>query len=399
MMPQMAGDDVTEPAGDRRTRLAVFCDFSYRRDGARISAELPFSLFLLGLGEHFGRLVLIGRLDPSGTRFPYEMPEIDLEPLPYYASGADLRAVIRALPTAMRRFWRLLARVEIVWVLGPNPPQALAFVLLGMVRRRRVVLGVRQRLPELIRHRHPRRPHVWFAALILEHAFRLLARRQDVVVVGPELARVYAHSRRVHQSFVSLLAEADLASAAEDGRSYEGSELNLLSVGRLDPEKNPLLLIEVLRNALDDDPRWRLHVCGDGSLRQAMATRAAELGVSGRVTLHGHVPFGDELWRMYRSSHALLHVSMTEGVPQVLLEAFAARLPVVATAVGGVPEIVADRGLVVPPQDPTRTAAALRLLLDEPGLRRERVDSASAYVREHTMQAEVGRLAEFLEGR
>jgi glycosyltransferase involved in cell wall biosynthesis len=388
----------TQAAPRSAARLAVFCDFSYRVDAGVVTAQLPFSLFLLALSRHFAALTLIGRLDLSGTRFPYEMRGVDLEPLPYYASGADLGAVMRALPVAMCRFWRVLARVDVVWVLGPNPPQAIAFALLALIRRRRVVLGVRQQLPQLIRHRHPGRPHVWAAAWILEQLFRLIGRRVDVVVVGPELERLYGHSRDVHMALVSLLEDSDISSPAEDHRRYDGPELRLLSVGRLDPEKNPLLMLEVLREAVATDPRWRLEVCGDGSLLGEMSRRAAELGLSDRVVLHGHLAFGAELWELYRACHALLHVSMTEGMPQVLLEAFAARLPVVATAVGGVPEMVRGNGQLIPPQNAPAAAAALQRLLDDPELRARNVESAADYVREHTLEAESARLAAFLGG-
>ncbi len=140
------------------TRLAVFCDFSYRRDGDLVTAELPFSLFLDALARQFREVTLIGRLDPTGSRFAYEMHGIELAPLPYYASGADLSAVMRALPGAVRRFWGVLGRVDVVWVLGPNPPHAIVFALLALARRKRLVLGVRQQLPRLIRHRHPAPP-------------------------------------------------------------------------------------------------------------------------------------------------------------------------------------------------------------------------------------------------
>ena len=101
------------------TRLAVFCDFSYRRDGELITAELPFSLFLDALARHFGAITLVGRLDPTGTRFPYEMRDIELAPLPYYASGADLSAVMRALPAAVRPSPNLL---NFVMLADPNNP-------------------------------------------------------------------------------------------------------------------------------------------------------------------------------------------------------------------------------------------------------------------------------------
>ena len=78
--------------------------------------------------------------------------------------------------------------------------------------------------------------------------------------------------------------------------------------------------------------RWRA-TCGSA---------LEELGVADHADLLGYVPITDGLLDVYRSSHAFLHVSWTEGLPQTLFEAFAAGLPVVATAVGGVPDAVGD---------------------------------------------------------
>jgi glycosyltransferase involved in cell wall biosynthesis len=377
-------------------RLGVYADFSYRVDGDSISAEFPFSRFIEGLAPHCARLVVIGRLDPTAGAFPYPLRLAEYVALPYYRSGADLGAVLRAVPVSVRRFWRALDGLDVVWVLGPNPPQALLFALLGKLRRRRVVLGVRQNLPELIRHRRAGKPVVIAAAYLLEWAFRGLARRLPVVVVGPDLAHRYRRAGSILSVYVSLLQESDLLPHSADSRRYDGDELKLLSVGRLDPEKNPLLLADVLCRALRSDPRWRLDVCGDGSLASALTERAAQLGVGGRLVQHGHVSIDGPLWDFYRRAHVLLHVSLTEGVPQVMLEAFAARLPVVATDVGGVRHLVAGRGLLAPPADPDATAAALARMAEDSELREQLVESAQSAAADHTLQAECSRLARFL---
>jgi glycosyltransferase involved in cell wall biosynthesis len=361
-----------------------------------VTADAPFAVFLRKLAADCGRLVVVGRLDPGPGRFPYVMNGVEFVPLPHYVSGAEFGAVMRTLPVGLRRFWRTLADVDVAWIFGPNPPQALAFALLAMVRRRRLVLGVRQNLPALVRHRHRGRRSVHFAADVLEAAFRLLARNTAVVVVGPDLARRYRSASALHTTYVSLLQDEDLLAPDDDDRVYDGDELRLISVGRLDPEKNPLLLADVLDELLRLDSRWRLDVCGDGSLRQDLADRLGQLGISDRAKLHGHVAIDDGLWDMYRRSHALVHVSLTEGVPQVLLEAFASRLPVVATAVGGVPEVVAGRGLLVPPSDPKAAATALHRLVIDTRLRTTLVDNAADEVREHTLRLAGARLVEFL---
>jgi glycosyltransferase involved in cell wall biosynthesis len=379
-------------------RLAVYADYSYRVAEGRVSAELPFSLFVRGLAPYCERLVVTGRLDPSPGHFPYAADEVEYVPLPHYSSGADLRAVLATMPAGARRFWRILDDVDVVWILGPNPPQTLVFALLALLRRRRLVLGVRQLLPALIRHRHRGRRVVILAADLLEAAYRALARFVPVVVVGPDLARYYAGAAEVHVSYVSLLHDRDILPAGDDHRRYDGPELTLLSVGRLDPEKNPLLLADIFARAVVTEPRWRLVVCGEGTLADALATRLQELGVAERAALRGHVPIDDGLWDLYRCSHVLLHVSHTEGLPQVLLEAFAARLPVVATAVGGVAAIVDGNGWVVPPGDAAAAAAALSETITLPELRAERVEQAAEAVREHTLEVECARLAEFLAG-
>ena len=114
------------------------------------------------------------------------------------------------------------------------------------------------------------------------------------------------------------------------------------------------------------------------------------------ASLHGYVPIDDGLWDLYRRSHALLHVSFTEGVPQVLLEAFAARLPSVATAVGGVPFLVGDAGWLIPPSDAGAAADALAEVVSDEAERVERVTRATETARRYTLEAECARLAAFL---
>jgi glycosyltransferase involved in cell wall biosynthesis len=380
-------------------RLAVYCDYSYRLDEGELYAELPFGLFAQELASYCERLVFVGRLDPTPGRFPFRMRGTGFVPLPGYTSGAHVREVLRAIPASARRFWRALDDLDAVWILGPNPPQALLFAMLALMRRRRLVLGARQNLPELIRHRHPDRPVVQCAASALEAAWRAVALFVPIVVVGPDLALRYPHARSVHVTYVSLLSERDITPAEQDRRRYDGPELRILSVGRLDAEKNPLLLARVLAQAVQADPRWQLHICGEGTEADALLAELDRLGVSGHATLHGYVPIDDGLWDHYHDSHVLLHVSLTEGVPQVLLEAFAARLPVVATAVGGVPALVEGCGLLVGVDDATAAADALERLANDGELRSRYVEAAAQRVRDHTLGAECARLAAFISGR
>jgi glycosyltransferase involved in cell wall biosynthesis len=359
-----------------------------------VYAEQAFALFLAGLAEQLDGVTLVGRLDPSEGRFPYRVPEgVGFAPLPHYPTLARPLDAVRVSLAAMRRFWDVLAGVDGVWLLGPHP-LSLAFALLARMRGRRVALGVRQDLVAYARNRHPGRRSFELVARALELAFRAVGRRAGVVVVGDELAGHYRSAARLLPICVSLVRERELAPPeAVAGRSYDG-ELVALSVGRLDAEKNPLLLADVLARL---GPRWRLVVCGDGPLAGALAERIDELGLRDRVELRGYVPVDGGLEELYRSSHAFLHVSHTEGMPQVLIEAFAGRLPVVATAVGGVPALADGAALLVPPRDPDAPARELERIASDPDLRERLIDAGAERAREHTLEAETRRVAEFLD--
>jgi glycosyltransferase involved in cell wall biosynthesis len=257
-----------------------------------------------------------------------------------------------------------------------------------------VTLGVRQDFPAYVRQRRPGSRGLRFAAGVLEGCWRLLARRSSVVVVGPDLARRYATSGRLLEISVSLVSERDLVTAPPR-REYDG-ELRALSVGRIDAEKNPLLLADVLDVLVRADDRWRLVVCGEGPLLPELEARLRDLGVADRAALLGYVPVDGGLSELYRSSHALVHCSWTEGVPQVLFEAFAAGLPVVATAVGGVADAVGDAALLVPPGEPDPPANALLRLAREPELRERLIDAGLERARGETMEEVARRVARFL---
>lgn len=374
-------------------RLLVHVDQGHRRtpDG-RLTTARPFVAFVAELGEHVESVALAGRLEEDGPPHVHELPaSLGFVALPHYARATDPAAVLRAAAGACRRFWRALGEADAVWLVGPSP-LSLPFWALAVLRRRPTVLGVRQDLPAYVRHRHPGRRGPALVADALDGAFRLIARRTPVVVVGSALAERFAEAQDVLAISVSLARIADVAGAAGTAAPRPraaGAERRILSVGRLDPEKNPLLLADVLARL---GPGWRLEVCGDGPLAGALAERLAALGVADGAELAGDVEHG-ALAARYRAADVLLHVSHTEGVPQVLYEAFAAGTPVVATDVGGVRGAAEGAALLVPPGDADAAVAALRRVAEEPALREALVTAGLARAREHALEPQAAVVA------
>jgi glycosyltransferase involved in cell wall biosynthesis len=375
-------------------RLGVYSDDVYRLERGTLTSDRAFIWFVTQLAHRLGEVVLLGRLDPRGGRSPYELPSegVRFVALPWYERTSDLRGLAGSVRGSRRAFAAELARVDAVWLFGPHP-LALEFARIARRARVPVFLGVRQDFPGYIAGRLG----TWAvpAAHALERAWRLLARRHPTVAVGEPLGRAYAEGRApVLVTGFSLVGTAELTPVEEAlARDWSG-ELRLLSVGRLDPEKNPLLLPEILARLRG---RWRLAVVGTGPLAGVVEARARELGVANRLELLGYLPHGPKLRREYRRSHAFLHVSLTEGLPQVLVEAHSSGLPVVATAVGGVAAALqgGELGLLVPPRNAEAVARALGRLAVDAALRERLVRAGLEHASQETLEANLDRLAAF----
>lgn len=136
----------------------------------------------------------------------------------------------------------------------------------------------------------------------------------------------------------------------------------VLAVGRLVGDKDHATLIRAFAEAAREFPAARLRIVGDGPLKEELQRLAAELGVAERVRFSAG---RDDLRPVYGAADVLAHSSVREALPNVVLEAMASGLAVAGTAVGGVPEMVAEgrTGLLSPKGDAQGLAGSLKFLL------------------------------------
>jgi glycosyltransferase involved in cell wall biosynthesis len=142
-------------------------------------------------------------------------------------------------------------------------------------------------------------------------------------------------------------------------------------VGRLSREKGPDVMLDAFAQC---DPSWRLSMVGDGPERDRLHKQASALGISERIIWHGLVPKAGTLLKAF---DVFVLSSRTEGTPIALLEAMHAGVPIVATRVGGVPDIVTDaHAIVVPTEQPAAIAQALAEIERAPIAAKKRCDRA-----------------------
>jgi glycosyltransferase involved in cell wall biosynthesis len=182
---------------------------------------------------------------------------------------------------------------------------------------------------------------------------------------GASFRRVYG--RECHSVIPNCIPvdqyRRDVSGRVEWRRKYgfDSSAVLFVCVGRLEPQKNPLLLVQAF--AALRDPRAHLLLLGEGSLREQLAASVGSYGLEQQVHLLGK-RFDIPEW--LGASDVFVLSSDWEGNPLSVMEAMAAGLPVVSTSVGGVPELVepGQQGFLVPPGDRREFTMAMRRLLE-----------------------------------
>lgn len=173
-------------------------------------------------------------------------------------------------------------------------------------------------------------------------------------------------------SALPLIAE-DVAAGGASAVGARGESPQDVTFGfaaRLEELKGPLVLLEAFADVLRDCPRARLKLAGDGPQKSEALARADALGVGRSCEFVGAYAGAGEKDAFMRSLDVLVHPSLTEGTPNTIIEAMAHGLPAVATAVGGVPDMVsAESGVLVPAGEAAPLAAAMKRLAAEPSLR------------------------------
>lgn len=159
----------------------------------------------------------------------------------------------------------------------------------------------------------------------------------------------------------------------------------IICVANMRPEKDHVTLLKGFREIAAKYPDIELHIIGDGPLRSQLELFCSENNLSSKVIFEG-VKSHEEAVRAIAESTIFVLTSVEEGLPTVLVEAMALGKPVIATTVGGIPEIVKDgvNGILIPPRSPEHVAKALERLLTNSVLRRKLGKAAAESVKDYT---------------
>ncbi len=329
--------------------------------------ESVVSSLARGLEARGHRVPIVLVLDEEPRPHPFEQALLDagrevhalpLPPRAYRAERAGLRAALDGLEPDVVHSHGYRADIQLGTGARLRAARPTVTTLHGFTGG-----GLRMRVYEALQIRALRR----FSAVIAVSA----PIRERVVRSGVPGDRVHL-IRNAWQAADPPLASADARRAL--GLPLDGPVVGW--VGRLSREKGADLLLEAMARMKTE----RVHVCfvGDGPEEARLREAAARLGLADRVVWAGPRPRAASLFRAF---DVLALSSRTEGTPIVLFEATHAGIPVVATRVGGVPDVLgAEQALLVDPESPAALAEALDRTLEPGPETRARVEVARARV-------------------
>lgn len=269
--------------------------------------------------------------------------------------------------------------------------------------------GLHRRLRPDVVHWHAARAHALgaIAAQLAPGPARVLSRRVDFPVRGSAGSRLLYALRREATIAISEGVRDALVQSGLDPSSIDvvrsGIDLTpfdapfdrsairfrlgtqegdflVLQVAALAPHKSQKDLLDAARIVLAERPEARIWIAGEGILRDELEQQHRRLDLGDRVRLLG---FRDDVPDLLKAADLFCVSSYLEGMGTATLDAMAVGLPVVATRVGGIPEIVEDgvTGLLVPPRDPEALAGAILTLARDPARRRSMGQEARGRVR------------------
>ncbi len=394
-------------------RLVIFLEELYEREGSHIYGQFNWLLYAAEIAKHFAEATIFLPIKPREPEKTALSPPFLLElaqtnfhlvELPPYYSLAN--SMLR-LPQVIRQFYQHRHTIRGAQAILIRVPSLAGLLLaefarlLGTANLSFYVAGNIETQANPIVQGGSKGSLVGLLARLVNRFTALAARNSLVISVSPEMAAKFQEAprflpppRKVLTFPVAMHTQTHLYRRP---RLKKKPPLRLIRVCRLYPSKGLETLLVSVQLLLKQGVPVRLEIvgAGDPGYQQRLEGMLKDLNLGPYVTLSGPMPH-QEIMSAYRRADIQVISSLAEGTPRVIWEGWANSLPLVATAVGGIPDMVAHEinGLLVPPGDPVALAEAVARLYWEPGLRQKLSANGLALAREYTLEKQAALVAQ-----
>lgn len=371
--------------------LAVMPEGPIAFDGQHYRYSKGERLYLDNLAGHFKEVVLVTFVFREGDpdyetciHSRFMAPNLKVIELP--AKGGLRRGVFGKAIQFLKIFLlllRIVPRFDLLYLFLPSYPSAMGWIAARLHRKRHIVYGADdwvQASETMFKWDNLRgttfyRLYAWLnrtmeRAIVRSAAFCVAAGgqlREKYKAIG---APTYDTTPRMTMTVADVFERKD---------TCQGETITLINVGALVPDKAQHLLLAAVTPLIKADGRVRLQIVGGGPREDELKVLAGELGIAHRVEFTGYVQAEEALYGLLRCADIFVLSSVTEGFPRVLYESMAMRLPIVATACGGIPYLMENdvNAKLVPVGDVGALTTAVAALIEDSALRRSLITRAA----------------------
>lgn len=379
-------------------KLAIFLSTIVHYNGKTYSTSASIVNMLKHFSGFFRSVLISPVVWGEEQQYEIEVEKLPVIPFPGWKNTKDryLKSFF-VLPRNLNKLLRMHRQEwDAIWIIDPDPVTQIAFVL-SKFHKIPVVLYLRGNDIAEVISRHPHGIKRFLAkiwALWLEMSIPFMLDHSIGVVTGNALYRKYSHSKRqIIKYYASSITRDDLAKGFQ---RKTAQNLHLLMVGNLKNYKCIDAAIRSLHNIVKKGHGVYLDVVGEGPELPGLQKLTQELQLEDRVFFAGFVPSGEQLASYYSKADILLIPSTTEGTPKVVPEAFSYGLPIIASTVGGLPDMIQENynGLFIRPGNSSDLTNAVLKILKNPGLLQKlsmgALETAPGYTIEHQLATLAG---------
>jgi glycosyltransferase involved in cell wall biosynthesis len=369
-------------------------------NGSGFDTYGPYARYVLEFARHFEKVTVFAPITEQPTYFsgiPLDAPNLSIVPLPFFMTHIQ---AYKNLFTIYRTFKPHADQLDAINARGTAP---LAYLLWWLTRKRNVPFIYHFASdPFEILSSSPKYHGLFgnFARIAynLEFQIQKIIMRKNYSFTSGEAIyeRLKKYTPNIEPMITSSLTDDDYTLRDD---TCQSQPIRVLFVGNLRQEKGVDFLIDTIKILRDKNRNVELDIVGDGIYRQTLTDQANRLGIQPFVHFHGFAVMGPALNTHYNSADIFCLPSLSEGSPKVVLEALAHSLPVVATKVGNIPQMLdnGNRGILVPTQNAEALAQAIVTIIDNKEFRQRCIHEGFNFARQHHVSTFVARMADTMK--
>jgi len=387
---------------NQKVILGLYYGIESYFDGNGFFCSRIHGRYLEMIAKRVGKILLFSPVADATYKGEYygskeyriESSNIEVIPLPYFYS---FLTAVRYFFNILYIFMRNIKRADIFWIRYPQP---FGYVLFFFAKRKRKKVffqlsgDVEEEIRKGKRYRGIIKVMALGIALLEKKILRNAFKHSLVFIQGNSLYRKYSFFADRAELIISSSLMPDDFNLRND--VCVNSKLKLLFVGSLNHEKNIDCLIRSCRLLINKGVDTELIIVGKGPEELTLRKVVKEEKLEGKVKFYGYVPCGEEMTRIYQEADIFILPSFSEGTPRVLLEAMAHCLPVVATRVGGIENLVTHyrNGLLIEKGQEKYIVGAVETILRDSHLRRRMIEEGYAFARRNLLKDFIGNIFE-----